>query len=282
MKRLISLALAILLCVTVPYAMAQNAEAPIKQALLNAYENDAFLSSTNFQLVEDLYVYAIYESLNDTILALMTGKSDYVNLPSPTAEYVLASNDAFEMGDTSGDTYYFMGIKPENTQLRDELSNGILALKENGTLDELIKTYLTSNAETPAIAELPIIEGAKTIRVGVTGDIPPMDYIDASGMASGFNVALLTALSKELNVNVELVRITASARLLALTSGKIDALFYAIGFEADPKGSQDDRVLLTESYYSCGMKRVCRTGELDRINESMNNMATVYAQRAAQ
>lgn len=62
----------------------------------------------------------------------------------------------------------------------------------------------------------PVIAGAKTVRVVVTGDLPPLDYVSMDGQPAGYNVALLSELSKVMNVNFELVTADAASRAAML------------------------------------------------------------------
>ena len=81
------------------------------------------------------------------------------------------------------------------------------------------------------------IEGAETIRIAVTGDLPPMDVILSDGTPAGFNTAFLAELSQRVGVNFELVSVESSARAVALSSGVVDALFWTQGFyQTDDSG----------------------------------------------
>ena len=118
-----------------------------------------------------------------------------------------------------------------------EINTAITAMKEDGTLANLIKSNISDLAGAdPAPVALPVIEGAPTLKVAVTGDMPAMDCILADGTPAGFNVALLTELGKRINKNFELVSIEASARGSALSSGQVDVLFWVVGtYDQDGK-----------------------------------------------
>ncbi len=68
--------------------------------------------------------------------------------------------------------------------------------------------------------------GAKTIKVAVTGDRPPMDYVSAGGEPIGFNTALIAEVAKRLEVNIEFVNVTCAARGIALATGVCDIVFW--------------------------------------------------------
>ena len=73
---------------------------------------------------------------------------------------------------------------------------------------------------------MPHFDGAGTIKVAVTGDLPPLDYMRADGKPAGFNTAVLAAISQQLGKNFELVDVDSGARAAALTSGEVDVVFW--------------------------------------------------------
>ena len=94
----------------------------------------------------------------------------------------------------------------------------------------LAKQYITDlkkDGEPPKV-EIAKIEGADTIKIAVTGDLPPIDLVLADGSPAGFNTAVLSEISKRLKKNVEIVSIESGARASALTSKRADVIFWAI------------------------------------------------------
>ena len=73
---------------------------------------------------------------------------------------------------------------------------------------------------------MPVIEGAQTLKVAVTGSLPPMDYVAADGSPAGFNTALLAEISNRIGKNIELVVVDSVGRAAALASGTVDAVFW--------------------------------------------------------
>ena len=103
-------------------------------------------------------------------------------------------------------------------------------MKSDGSLDKLVETYITKvdKGQVPPAVEIPITEGADTIKIGVTGDLPPLDYVSADGKAAGFNTALLAEVAKRAGKNIEIVDIDSSARAAALSSKQIDVIFWVV------------------------------------------------------
>jgi ABC-type amino acid transport substrate-binding protein len=73
---------------------------------------------------------------------------------------------------------------------------------------------------------MPVIEGAETVKVAVTGALPPMDYVAPDGTPAGFNTALLAEISRRMGKNIELVVVDSVGRAAALASGTVDAVFW--------------------------------------------------------
>ena len=94
-------------------------------------------------------------------------------------------------------------------------------------------------------------DGARTIRVAITGDLPPVDFIAEDGTAAGYNVAVLSEIGKLLKVNISLLNVNAGARTAALVSGRADVVFwYEVNNTIDFQPDVPDDVILSEPYLS--------------------------------
>ena len=199
-----------------------------------------------------------YGSLSSALMDLESGKIAYVVVEASTANYVAAHNENIIVRYPATDcvkTNFSMMTMENNKEAYDILNNAIKAMKDDGTLASLIenelKAYINSD---PTPKDLPHFDGAKTIKVGVTGDMPPMDFVAANGKAAGFNIALLTEIANRAQVNIELVQIETGARAISLSSGKVDAVFWTKSVTCTVCGAEAtekiDGTLVTESYFS--------------------------------
>jgi polar amino acid transport system substrate-binding protein len=173
-----------------------------------------------------------YDNMNAMIMALQSKQIDRFATCSRVGNYIAAHNDALKVIDNNFKPIlgYSIGMQEKDAAQIEEINSAIKAMKDDGTLTNLIKENITDvgNAE-PAATTMPVIDGAPTLKVAVTGDMPAMDFVTSDGKPAGFNVAFLGELSKRINKNIELVDIDAAARSAALTSGQVDALFWVIG-----------------------------------------------------
>lgn len=173
-----------------------------------------------------------FDNMNAMIAALQAKQIDRFSTSSRVGNYIAAHNDAFKVIDNNYKPVlgYSIGMLEKDAAQIEEINTAIKAMKDDGTIDKLVKENITNvgNGE-PAAMPMPVIDGAPTIKVAVTGDMPAMDFVSADGKPAGFNVAFLSELGKRINKNIELVDVDAGARSAALTSGQVDALFWVIG-----------------------------------------------------
>lgn len=223
-----------------------------------------------------------FDSLNDMVMALEANQIDAIDLNRTTAEYLCANTEGLtilmdyesHVGSVLTDLLFnslmsfdFSLMLPEGSQeLNDAITAALSDMEDEGVLSALAETYIDGavSGEVPA-AELPAIEGGETLRVAVTGDLPPMDYVTADGRPAGYNVAVLAELSQRLGVNIELVPITASARAMALASNQVDAVFWSRGC-MEAMEIVDGNLSWREQFVPDGDVDV---EELDRIDQAL-------------
>ena len=100
--------------------------------------------------------------------------------------------------------------------------------------------------------------------VGVTGDLPPLDYVAADGVPAGFNVALMNAISDKMGAAFTFVQVEADARLSALS---IDVIFWYGNVQGYT--SERDELLITDEYYEDNIYYVTKSFDMNRILEAM-------------
>ena len=173
-----------------------------------------------------------FNDLNSMLAALKAKQIDRFATSKEVAQYIAARNDDVEIIDYNLKPIlgYSMAMLDKSAAQVEEINNAINEMRQDGTLAKLVKENISElNGADPVHVDLPKIDGAETIKVAVTGDMPGMDCILADGTPAGFNVAFLSELSNRINKNFELVSVTSDARGSALTSGQVDALFWVVG-----------------------------------------------------
>ena len=199
---------------------------------------------------------AYYNNLTNMLMDLDSKKVGTIGVNKSVAEYIMARNSNLDclVMDYWAENFSMMTMD-SNKEVYDMLNNAIKEMKADGTLDTLIENELKAYIESdPEAKDLPKFDGARTINIGVTGDLPPMDFVAANGKAAGFNIALLTEIANRAQVNFELVQIETGARAMALSSGKVDAVFWTKSttcLECDMTWTEEiENTLVTEIYHS--------------------------------
>ena len=230
--------------------------------------------------IDKVFDIKFYDSLDSMVMALQSGDIGMFSIYNSTAKYLCANNDKLEISgnpdkliekfegvsvddiedkDAFGffaynllesHSFSFMMME-DNTDLRDEFNKAIDEMKKDGTLDKLVKEQIDDRISGGEIAsiKMPEISDADTIKVAVTGSLPPMDFVAADGTPAGFNTAVLAEISSRIGKNIELVVVDSVGRAAALSSGNVDVVFwtrtndivneYAEMDEADKKEHHD-------------------------------------------
>lgn len=175
-----------------------------------------------------------FDSLKLMQLGIESGTVEEISLYKSVADYIVATNDKFEIvrHDALNKIEYLFcfAVRKNDSQLKADLDKVIDEMKADGSLDKLINDYITNvdKGQAPPAIEITTVDGAEKIKVGVTGDLPPLDFVLPDNTAAGFNTALLAEVAKRLGKNIELVQIESGARATALSSNIIDVVFWAV------------------------------------------------------
>lgn len=216
---------------------------------------------------ENRYVVTFYDSLTAMLMAMNAGRLDEISLPESTARYVMKNDTEYRILFTLRmPSAIAFGFRKDSTALRDEFNAAINSMKSDGTLKALEGKYIGNGADFSSEAVgFENFPDAGTIKVAVTGDMPPVDYVSESGSAAGYNTAVISEIGKRLKKNVEIISIESGARSSALTSGRADVIFWyrttegvkfpeEIKIEDNPVNGvisdTTEDVILSEPYYS--------------------------------
>ena len=215
-------------------------EVPVQAFLVPSADKD-------FRLVTKFF-----SSMNEMLMALDANLIDGACMPEFAGKYLLARNKGLKAGKiefSNTKENYYLGFY-NNADLRDRANAALAEMKADGTLYALQEKYLTDFAADPAPVEFETFEGAETIRVAVTGDLPPLDYISEDGSPAGYNTALIAELGKRMRINIDILNIESSSRTLSLTTGVADVIFWYLYGENYVVTDMANGIQLSDPYYS--------------------------------
>ena len=238
---------------------------------LNVTENlfDNYLEKTAARMQQEVEVrptkHIFFDNMSSMLAALQAKQIDSMSTYYNVAEYLLAQDaDKYKIvteGIPKLSDSFCCAMLEKNSALKKEFDDAISKMKSNGTLANLVKTYITeADLKNLPTVDVPNNPDAQTIKVAVTGDVPPLDYIHADGKPAGFNTAFLAEISKLIGKNIEFVDIDSGARAAALTSEQVDVVFWAAVPLDDTIVPADfdkpEGVILTEPYFSAEIVHV--------------------------
>lgn len=193
-----------------------------------------------------------YDNLNAMQMALNAADINEMILPDVVANYIMNVNKEYVSSIVlrSKGMGLAFGFREDSTELRDQFNAALSALRDDWTLEVLEGMYIASQRDNPESVKFQKFDGADTIRVAITGDLPPIDYIAMDGEPAGFNTAVLAEIGAYLKKNIQVVNIDAGARTAALASGRVDVVFwYEVDMSAQIQSDVPDGVILSNPYF---------------------------------
>lgn len=255
--RLLALIMALLLCLAaMASAQETQEERNFDGKVLATMEMEASAEEIYTFFTEMLNIpiedFICFPTVNEALLALKTRKVDTLLSMDANATFIASMDPSLYLYmdprlKDYNDISFSMVVLSENQALCDELNSAIANVQETGKLEELTISMIKG---TPV--DVPEYDADKTLYVGVTGDIPPIDYVDESGTPVGFNVNLMTEIGAYLGYRIEFVQLSKNAILAALASGRIDVVFWQEQ-SLSPEmlallGVRSDAILSTDPY----------------------------------
>ena len=201
--------------------------------------------------------YKYFDKMNDMQLALEAGQIDMLSTYQNVADYMIQRSDNKEIlpSERHLEDSFCFALRKGDTVLQNELNKAIKSMIADGTLANLAKQYITDlkDGSDPPAVPITQIEGAETIKVAVTGDLPPFDLVLADGTPAGYSTAVLSEISQRIGKNIEIIDVDSVARASILTSKGADVVFWV----SVPKDStllpnnidQPDGIIVSEPYY---------------------------------
>ena len=268
MKKLASLAIVFVIALSL--CLPVCAEDTSNTGAVQKYGDIGRLSKLNISedelndVLKDIMVnsicnrYVFYNTMTDMLMALNRGDIVVLETDQNTVRYIVSRNDGVVDRPpylNPNNLMFSVLLREEDVELRDQISDSIIGMNEDGTMEELRQRYIEDviQGDDPDAVAPQVFPDARTVKVAVTGDRPPMDYVSAGGEPLGFNTALIAEIAKRLGVNIEFTTVDCGARGIALATGVCDIVFWMeIGdfenWEEADKEDQPDHTVVTEPY----------------------------------
>ena len=196
-----------------------------------------------------------FDNTAGAVSALLANQIDAVIAPAFTGYYYAGMNDRIKtIAVEAADSFAHMALRTKDTELLATINSAINDMKADGTLDKLFNELITISEGEPEGLDMPRLANAPTVRVGISGDYPPFDYIAANGKAGGISAQMLIEISNRKNINFEIVNMANEMRFTALIADKIDIFILNIVNDniraINDVVTENPDIALSESYYT--------------------------------
>lgn len=265
------LLLLVLLCASVNFCyeggksskITVNSSADLEGASLGGVtakmpDNSALIFFDNYLGVK-LRSYKSYGTVDTALAALRNNQVNAIWTADVTARYLTACNSDIREIQVSQETdrmEFGMALRPESTALLTGINNILSNMKQDGRLKILTDKYIDTDnyEECFYISDMVVSERqykvstGKTIYVGVTGAVPPIDSVNTQSKPYGFSVALMDEIAQELGVKVEFLVLDNETVFTELLGGRVDIVF-CYGTSANHT-TEVLNYKMTDGYYS--------------------------------
>lgn len=190
---------------------------------------------------------SMYTSAADAMLALQSGKLDYVMTSRSTAFYMMKQDTSLKVAqDGVVDEACYIAVSKQRGDLKEKVDALLTQFKGDGTLDELNGRWVGEGPDYYRTKDIPEAEGKNGIlKVGISPDAPPICFVQ-DGESVGINVELIQRIARELDMTVEFVTMDFDSLLPSIQSNKVDLAI------SDINATDERRKLVdfTQPYFS--------------------------------
>ena len=164
-----------------------------------------------------------YDTGNDAIQALKQGKIDCVIIDNEPAKSFVEANKGLKiLEEPFANEEYAIAIQKGNTELTNKINDALAQLKENGTMDNIIKNYIgDARGETPYVSPENVDRSNGTLVMATNAYFPPYEYYE-NDQVVGLDVDMAQAICDILGMELQVEDMSFDSIIPAVSSGKAD------------------------------------------------------------
>ena len=164
-----------------------------------------------------------YNKGADAILALKQGKIDCVIIDKdPATAFVEQNDDLKILEEPFADEEYAICISKENTELKEKINGALATLKENGTLDQIMKNYSGDTKGTcPYVKDESVNRSNGKLTMATNAFFPPYEYYEGNNIV-GIDAEMAQAVADQLGMELVIEDMDFDAIIIAVQTGKAD------------------------------------------------------------
>lgn len=201
--------------------------------------------------------FKFYDDLPSMLMGLNAGEIDSFIVTKASGEYITNINpSSYKISGVirmNQANFAFGFMKGKGEILQKKFNYALGEMRKDGTLEALRLKYFLNPGKDMGFesAEFEKFPDGETVKVALTGDVPPLDFVAPDGKPGGFNTAVLAEIGRRLGYNIEMLVVSTASRIPALASGRADVVFW-IQFFNDMEKQPDvpSEIIVSEPYYS--------------------------------
>ena len=156
-------------------------------------------------------------------MALSQGKIDCIIIDEQPAKVFVSNNNDLEiLPEEFTNEDYAAVIKKDNTELLEKVNKALSEIKEDGTLDKIISSYIPADGEEAGSFHYTqtVTEG-DTFVMATNAEFPPYEYKEASDII-GIDVEIGRAIADKLGMVLKVEDMAFDSIINSVNSGKAD------------------------------------------------------------
>lgn len=164
-----------------------------------------------------------YNKGADAVQALKQGKVDAVIIDNEPAKVFVSKNDDLEiLSEDFAVEDYAVAMKLDNTELQGKINEALKTIKENGTMDSILKSWIGDSASKKSYVSP---EGTKRdngkLVMATNAEFPPYESIENDKVV-GIDADMMQAVCDILGMELEIENIEFDSIIPSIQSGKAD------------------------------------------------------------
>ena len=164
-----------------------------------------------------------YNKGADAVQALKLGKINCVIIDEqPAKAYVEKNKELKILQEDFADEEYALCINKTNTDLKEKINAALQKLKEDGTLDQIMKNFIGKEDEKGKYPyKKKNVKRTGTLTVATNAEFPPYEYFE-NGKICGLDADMMQAVCDEIGMNLKIQNMDFDSIITAVKSGKAD------------------------------------------------------------
>jgi len=203
-----------------------------------------------------------FDNVKSAVEGLRAGQIDAIAHQLPLLYiYSQRYNDLRLLPDLISRAEYAFAVHLNNVFFKQRIDNTIEALKRDGVFNEMIERWFCLEGKLPDMPDFELVDTNGVLRFGISDHLEPFSYIDSRGKFAGFDVELAYHIAKEMEMDLEIVKIKYEYLIPSIIANRV----HMVGGAIKVNEEKEAFVRFSEPYLMSGIGAMVRVGH--RISE---------------